>query len=47
MKKITSVGGVFFKCIDPKKQKEWYAKHLGMGMDQYRASFEWRKTDDH
>jgi hypothetical protein len=24
MKKVTGIGGVFFKCKDPKKMKEWY-----------------------
>lgn len=47
MKKATAVGGVFFKCKDPEAQKAWYAKHLGLSMDQYGTSFEWRHTDDH
>lgn len=24
-KKVTGIGGIFFKCKDPKKLKEWYA----------------------
>ena len=24
MKKVTGIGGVFFKCKDTKKMKEWY-----------------------
>jgi hypothetical protein len=24
MKKVTGIGGVFFKCKDPNKMKEWY-----------------------
>ena len=30
MKKVTGIGGVFFKCKDPKKVTEWYQKHLGL-----------------
>jgi predicted enzyme related to lactoylglutathione lyase len=46
MKKVTGIGGVFFKCKDPKKVKEWYSKNLGLNMDQYGSSFEWRQGDD-
>jgi predicted enzyme related to lactoylglutathione lyase len=46
MKKVTGIGGVFFKCKDPDKVKEWYSKHLGLKMDQYGTSFEWRQGDD-
>jgi predicted enzyme related to lactoylglutathione lyase len=30
MKKITGVGGVFFKARDPKGLMEWYTRHLGL-----------------
>jgi predicted enzyme related to lactoylglutathione lyase len=30
MKKITGVGGVFFKARDPKGLMEWYTQHLGL-----------------
>jgi hypothetical protein len=30
MKKVTGIGGVFFKCKDPKATTEWYQKHLGL-----------------
>ena len=46
MKRVTSIGGIFFKCKDPEKIKEWYSKHLGIKMDSYGASFEWRQPDD-
>jgi predicted enzyme related to lactoylglutathione lyase len=45
-KKVTGIGGVFFKCKDPKKLKAWYAEHLGIVSDQYGTNFEWRKADD-
>ena len=39
MKRVTGLGGVFFKTADPKKIKEWYGKHLGLPVDDYGASF--------
>jgi len=39
--KVTGIGGIFFKCQDPNKMKEWYKTHLGIDAGQYGASFEW------
>jgi len=30
MKKVTGLGGIFFKSKDPKALYEWYRKHLGI-----------------
>ncbi|MEO6539949.1 MAG: VOC family protein, partial [Ferruginibacter sp.] len=46
MKKVTGIGGVFFKCKDPNKTKEWYKKHLGFDTDQWGTNFEWRQGSD-
>ncbi len=46
MKKVTGIGGVFFKCKDPKKINEWYKTHLGFDTNAYGANFEWRQTED-
>jgi predicted enzyme related to lactoylglutathione lyase len=46
MKKVTGIGGIFFKCKDPKKMKEWYKIHLGLKTDQYGTNFEWRQGAD-
>jgi len=46
MNKVTGLGGIFFKCKDPAKLKEWYGKHLGMTIDQYGTNFEWRQGAD-
>jgi len=46
MKRVTSLGGIFFKCKDPDKVKEWYSKYLGFNTDQYGTTFEWRQSDD-
>lgn len=45
MKRVTSIGGIFFKCEDPQAQREWYANHLGFKTDDYGTTFEWRKSD--
>lgn len=46
MKRVTSIGGIFFKCKNPVAIKEWYAKHLGLNTDEYGTSFEWRQAED-
>lgn len=46
MKKVTGIGGVFFKCKDPNKMNEWYKTHLGIDAGKYGASFEWRQAED-
>lgn len=46
MKKVTGIGGIFFKCKDPKKVKEWYQTHLGLDTDKYGTTFEWREGAD-
>lgn len=46
MKRVTGVGGIFYKCKDPEKAREWYGKHLGLVTNQYGSLFEFRKGDD-
>ena len=46
MKKVTGIGGIFFKCKDPKKMNEWYKTHLGLNTTYYGVTFEWREADD-
>lgn len=46
MKKVTGIGGVFFKCKDPGKMREWYKTNLGLNTNQYGATFEWRQGAD-
>lgn len=46
MKKVTGIGGIFFKCNDPEKLKEWYRVNLGLQTDAYGTNFEWRKSDN-
>lgn len=46
MKKVTGIGGVFFKCKDPKAVNEWYKTHLGFETTPYGTSFEWMDKDN-
>ena len=46
MKKVTGIGGIFFKCKDPNAVNEWYKTHLGFDTSPYGTSFEWREIDD-
>jgi predicted enzyme related to lactoylglutathione lyase len=46
VRKATGIGGIFFKCKDPKKVREWYKVHLGLNTNQYGAVFEWRQGAD-
>jgi predicted enzyme related to lactoylglutathione lyase len=45
-KRVTAIGGVFFKCKDPKATRQWYATHLGLQTDPYGTNFEWRQADE-
>lgn len=42
--KVTGIGGIFFASNDPDKTKEWYAKHLGLEVNQWGSNFEFRNA---
>jgi len=46
MKKVTGIGGIFFKCKDPDNMKAWYKENLGIHTNQYGAVFEWYQGAD-
>lgn len=46
MKKVTGIGGIFFKCKDPHKMKDWYKTNLGLNTNQYGTVFEWHQGAD-
>jgi predicted enzyme related to lactoylglutathione lyase len=46
MKRVTGLGGIFFKCKDPEKMRNWYQKHLGIDTDEYGTCFEWKQAED-
>jgi predicted enzyme related to lactoylglutathione lyase len=45
-KRVTGLGGILFKCQDPDAVRKWYGEHLGLPIDPYGASFEWRQLED-
>ncbi len=45
MKKVTGIGGIFFKCADPEKMRNWYAQNLGLVTNEYGSLFEFRNAD--
>lgn len=47
MKKVTGIGGIFFKAKDRANMMAWYEKNLGIAADpNWGAAFEWREKDD-
>lgn len=46
MKRVTGIGGIFFKCKEPAKVREWYNKHLGLSTNEYGCVFEWYQGAD-
>ncbi|WP_115462756.1 VOC family protein [Winogradskyella aurantiaca] len=44
-KRVTGIGGLFFKTNDPQASKDWYKKHLGFNTDDYGCTFWWKDTD--
>jgi len=47
MKRVTGIGGIFFKANDPDKLRDWYRAHLGIECEKEGgAIFKWRRADD-
>lgn len=42
--RVTGIGGIFIKYDNPDSIKQWYADHLGIKMEEYGTSFEWRNS---
>lgn len=42
--KVTGIGGVFFYSDDPVATKNWYAKNLGLEVNEWGSSFEFRNA---
>lgn len=45
MKRVTAIGGIFFKCKEPEQVNEWYKNHLGVETSPYGAKFDWKAVD--
>ena len=47
MKRVTGIGGIFFKAQDPETLRAWYREHLGIESEGDGGfTFDWRETDD-
>lgn len=44
-KRVTGIGGLFFKSKDPKASKNWYKKHLDFNTDDYGCTFWWKDKE--
>jgi len=46
MKRVTGIGGIFFKSADPKRLAAWYREHLGLEVEEWGgAVFKWGGPD--
>lgn len=45
-KRVTGIGGIFFKAKNPKQIREWYKTHLGFETNSYGCVFEWYQGAD-
>jgi catechol 2,3-dioxygenase-like lactoylglutathione lyase family enzyme len=47
MKRVTGIGGIFFKAQDPKKLQTWYQEHLGLPAAEHGSViFKWQELDE-
>ena|SRR5690606_25008118 len=42
--KVTGIGGIFFFSDNPQESKNWYAKNLGLEVNEWGSSFEFRNA---
>jgi predicted enzyme related to lactoylglutathione lyase len=46
MKRVTGIGGIFFKARDPVALRAWYRTHLGIDVQSWGgAAFRWADAD--
>lgn len=47
MKRVTGIGGVFFKSPDPQRLAAWYRSHLGLDVSEWGGvTFQWAGPDN-
>ncbi|MBX7215221.1 MAG: VOC family protein [Thermoflexales bacterium] len=47
MKRVTGIGGIFFKARDPQGLAAWYREHLGLELQEWGGVvFQWAGTDN-
>ena len=44
--KVTGIGGIFFFSDNPKETKDWYAKNLGLDVNDWGSTFESRNINN-
>ena len=44
-KRVTGIGGFFFKSENPKELVAWYGKYLGLKTDDYGSTFWWKDAN--
>lgn len=43
MKRVTGIGGIFFKSANPQRLRDWYKKHLGINIEEWGGTaFRWK-----
>lgn len=46
MRRVTGIGGIFFKSRDPQALSAWYRTHLGVGVEDWGgAAFRWAEDN--
>ena len=46
MKRVTGIGGIFFKAKDPATLRDWYKRHLAIDVQVWGgAAFTWTDSD--
>ena len=44
MKRVTGIGGIFFKSSDPQRLRDWYRRHLGIEIEEWGGvAFQWKE----
>lgn len=43
--KVTGIGGIFFKSESPEKTRNWYAQNLGLSVNEWGSTFEFRNAN--
>jgi len=44
-KRVTGIGGIFFKCENKEAMRKWYSDHLGIHTETWGGQFEWRDIE--
>jgi catechol 2,3-dioxygenase-like lactoylglutathione lyase family enzyme len=46
-RRVTGIGGIFFKARNPGELREWYRRHLGIPIEEWGgAVFRWQSPDN-